>query len=90
MKRRLLALFSGTVQGVGFRFTAERMARRFPVTGYVRNLRNGKVELVAEGEEESVQEFLKAVREAFQPYIRDVDTRWENPTGEYQDFGINF
>ena len=90
MKKRLHAFFSGAVQGVGFRYTAERLARHFPVAGYVRNLPNGKVELVAEGEEPLLQDFLKAVREAFTSHVQDVETRWGNPTGEYQGFGTKF
>lgn len=90
MKKRLHALFSGNVQGVGFRFTAERMARRYSVAGYVRNLSNGKVELVAEGEKKSVQEFFGAIREAFQSYVDGVETRWARATGEFKDFGIRF
>ena len=46
-EKRMQIFFSGTVQGVGFRFTAERLARRFPVTGFVRNLEDGRVEVVA-------------------------------------------
>lgn len=78
------------MQGVGFRFTAERLARRFPVTGFVRNLPNGKVELVAEGEERTLQEFLAAVREVFRDYIRDVETEWTAATSEFKGFGIRF
>ena len=90
MNKRLQALFSGSVQGVGFRFTAKRLASRFPVTGFVRNLANGKVELVAEGEEQTLQEFLQAVREAFRDYVRDVETEWKNATAEFKGFGIKF
>ncbi len=90
MKKRLHALFSGTVQGVGFRFTTERMARRYPVTGYVRNLPDGQVEVLAEGEEKSLKEFLKSLREAFHSYIRKADTRWDSSTGEFKEFGIRF
>lgn len=90
MRKRLQAHFSGSVQGVGFRFTAQRLARRFPVTGFVRNLANGKVELVAEGEKKTLQEFLQAVREAFKDYIRDVETEWTVATAEFKTFGITF
>ena len=90
MEKRLRTLFSGRVQGVGFRYTAERLSRRFQVKGYVRNLPNGQVELVIEGEEESLNQFLEAISETFQPYLKEVTTRWEEVTGEYQDFGIRF
>ena len=90
MKKKLHALFSGRVQGVGFRFTAERIARRFPVTGYVRNLPHEKVELVAEGEEESLKQFLETVREAFRTHIHRVETHWCQATDEHRSFGIKF
>ena len=90
MKKRLRTLFSGTVQGVGFRFTTERMARRYLVTGYVQNLPNGQVEVLAEGEEKSLEEFLRAVRETFHSYIGKADVRWGDSTGEFKEFGIKF
>ena len=90
MQRQLKALFSGTVQGVGFRFTAEWLARHFAVTGYVRNLSNGKVELVAEGEETTVKDFLKAVEDAMKNYIRNKKIFWSEPEGQYSDFGIGY
>ncbi|MBI3312970.1 MAG: acylphosphatase [Candidatus Omnitrophica bacterium] len=89
MKKCLKAVFSGTVQGVGFRFTAERISRHFEVTGYVRNLPNGKVELLAEGEEIIVQDFLKAVRESsMSSYIRDVEIYWSEPEARFKTFSI--
>ena len=88
--KRLQAFFSGSVQGVGFRYTAERIARKFPVTGYVKNLPNGGVEIAAEGEQKSVGEFLAQVREAFHTHIYDVKTSWSEATGEFKGFGIKF
>ena len=88
--KKLHAVFSGSVQGVGFRFTTERMAHKFPVTGFVRNLPTGGVELVAEGEEEVLQRFLQAVQEAFPDFIRDVKVEWGPGTGEYGGFRIRF
>ena len=88
--RRLSAFFSGRVQGVGFRYTVERLARRAPVAGYVRNLRSGEVELVAEGEETELQEFLGEIRKAFESDVRDVKIKWGDATGEFQGFGIRF
>jgi len=90
MKKQLHVLFSGTVQGVGFRYTVQRLARRFPMTGFVKNLPNGKVELAAEGEEQDLQAFLGAVREEFNSFIRDADIQWKEPTGSYQSFSIAF
>ena len=53
--------YEGNVQGVGFRYTVRHLAKGFDVTGSVRNLRDGRVELLAAGEEEEVQAFLKAI-----------------------------
>jgi acylphosphatase len=62
--------YSGRVQGVGFRYTTRNLAREFPVSGYVRNLDNGDVELLAEGESADVTAFLAAVAERMNEYIR--------------------
>src|SRR5437868_2572582 len=54
--------YTGDVQGVGFRATTEEVARAYPVTGWVRNLADGRVELLVEGPSDGVQDFLQAVR----------------------------
>ena len=90
-QKRMQVFFSGTVQGVGFRFTAERLARRFPITGFVRNLEDGRVEVTAEGEETSLVEFLTAIRESgMKSYIRDVEAHWSVPQGCFRGFSINY
>jgi len=89
--RRMSAWFSGHVQGVGFRFTAVALARRFPsVTGYVRNLRDGRVELVAEGPDSELAEFLRQVQEEMSGYIREVKVHYAEPTGEFSGFGVRY
>ncbi len=91
MKKRLHASFRGRVQGVGFRFTTERIARHFKVTGCVRNLPNGKVELVAEGEEQALVDFLKALREGpMSHYIEDIEIEWSEALGNFTEFGIGY
>jgi len=87
---RLHALFRGSVQGVGFRYTTQRLAGRLPVTGFVKNLPDGQVELVAEGEEVSLQNFLQEIQKNFHEYIRETDVKWGKPTGEFKSFGIQF
>ncbi len=90
-QKRMQAIFTGTVQGVGFRFTAERLARRFKVTGFVRNLDDGSVEVVAEGAEAELVAFLTALRESgMKGYIRDVEAHWSKTDGSFSRFSIEF
>ncbi|MFH1269861.1 MAG: acylphosphatase [Candidatus Omnitrophota bacterium] len=90
MKKQLHVYYSGRVQGVGFRFTAEKIAREMGVTGWVKNMRDGRVEITAEAEEETLKDFLEKINGYFSVYIRDADTQWLAATGEFKDFGIEF
>jgi acylphosphatase len=83
------ATFAGRVQGVGFRYTAQRLAAGIKVVGYVRNLSNGNVELVAQGEADQVQAFLDAVARRMAQYIHHSSVVDENPC-DYQGFGIRY
>ncbi|MBU9888557.1 MAG: acylphosphatase [Candidatus Omnitrophica bacterium] len=90
-RERMQVFFSGTVQGVGFRFTAERLARRFPVEGFVRNLDDGRVEVVAEGGREALTGFLTAIRESgMKPYIREVESFWSDPQHTFSGFKVTY
>jgi acylphosphatase len=82
-------LYTGRVQGVGFRYTAERLAQGFAVAGYVRNLANGNVEVVAQGEADQVQPFLDAVARRMAGYIQDSTAVDEAP-GNYQEFEVRY
>ena len=82
--------FTGRVQGVGFRFTAVAIAERFEVTGFVRNLPDGRVELVAEGRPEVVEAFVRAVTEEMGAFIRDVRSIDSPVRGEYAGFRISW
>jgi len=84
------ALFSGNVQGVGFRFTARAVAKAYGVTGYVRNLVDGRVEVVVEGESDKVGGFVRALQEEFAGYVRSTKVERLTPTGSYTGFGIEF
>ena len=81
------AYYYGRVQGVGFRYTAQSLAEGFAVAGYVRNLRDGSVELVAQGEPARIDDFLKAVATQMAGYIERVTESDETP-GNYQGFQI--
>jgi acylphosphatase len=80
-------VYSGRVQGVGFRYTAQRLAEGYPVGGYVRNLRSGDVELVAEGEAGDVEAFLAAVARQMHGNIEKSTVEGQTPGG-YRGFGI--
>jgi acylphosphatase len=83
-------LYSGNVQGVGFRYTTERIARRHSVCGYVRNLPDGRVEVVAEGESTVLQDFIDDLQANMNDFIRDRKTSESPATGEFRGFGIRF
>ena len=89
--KQLKAYFSGTVQGVGFRFTTERIAKRFNVSGYVRNLPDGRVEVIAEGEDKVLEDFLKSIQESqVGVYIRDLEVNWGPSSKRFSTFEITF
>ena len=90
MKKQIRAFYSGRVQGVGFRFTAQDLGRDLGVCGWVRNLGDGRVEVVAEAEEELLKEFLTRLKQYFSRYIQDVDVEWHAATGEFKDFSIAY
>jgi acylphosphatase len=74
-------LYSGRVQGVGFRFTTLEIAADYPVAGYVRNLPGGDVELVAEGAADPVDAFLAAVADRMADNIVRTTVEDAAPTG---------
>ena len=90
MKRgRMHIYYSGHVQGVGFRYTVKSAAAGFEITGTIRNLSDGRVELVAEGEKEELEAFRKAIRETgLQHFIESEDVDWEEATGGFRGFEI--
>lgn len=88
-RRRLHILYSGRVQGVGFRYTVRSVAMGFEVTGTVRNLPDGRVELTAEGQQAELEAFQQAIREAgLAGFIRDEQMFWSEASGEFRSFEI--
>jgi acylphosphatase len=81
--------YAGRVQGVGFRVTTCRVATGYEVTGTVRNLPDGRVELVAEGERAELEAFRAAIPEAgLQGFIRDEQVAWGPASGGFRGFVI--
>ena len=80
--------FTGHVQGVGFRVQTLAVARGFEVTGTVKNLVDGRVYLVAEGEEKEVRAFFAELNSEMEYYIRDAEVRNQLGTRSHQGFSI--
>ncbi len=91
MRSRVHITVSGRVQGVFFRANTVDVARRLGLVGFVRNLPDGRVEVVAEGEEEKLRELIAWCHQG-PPLARvtGVEVRWETPTGEFADFRIAY
>ena len=83
-----LVHYTGRVQGVGFRATAASIAQSYPVTGWVRNLPDGRVQLLAEGEDKDVQAFLAAVRAYWRDQITDEQVERQELSGAHQRFQV--
>jgi acylphosphatase len=86
--KRYTVYYDGRVQGVGFRYTTSSIARRYDVTGYVRNCPDGRVELVAEGMPRELDGFLGELRDRFFNNIRDERRDVQDGTGEFTGFDI--
>ena len=82
-------IYSGSVQGVGFRYSVKTVATGYDVTGTVRNLPGGDVELVAEGARDELEAFRQAIRESgLDHFIRNEMISWVEPAGEFRGFEI--
>jgi len=89
-RERLHVFYSGTVQGVGFRYTVKSLARGFEVTGTVRNLPDGRVELVAEGQRHELEEFRKAIEDSeLGHFVRRAEISWAAAKNEFRGFEIS-
>ena len=89
--RRVHLFISGRVQGVFFRSNTQDEARALGLTGLVRNLPDGRVEVVAEGEEEDLKELIKWCHKGPPgARVREVEVNWERFTGEFDQFQIRY
>jgi acylphosphatase len=90
MNQMAHVVFTGRVQGVGFRYTVRSIADNLAVVGWVKNLRSGDVEVVAEGPRPVLERFIGEIRQHFDSYIRYIDMDWEPASGEFTEFSIAF
>jgi len=90
MKKQAHILYSGRVQGVGFRFTAVSIANDLGVSGWVKNLPDGRVEISAEAEEAILKNYLEQINKTFHSYINNTDISWDNATNSLHDFRVSF
>ena len=83
-------IFTGRVQGVGFRFTAYNIAHRHQLTGLVRNLPDGTVEMLAQGRPEDIDDCIRDIKESFVGYTREAKIEETPLNPQYTDFKITF
>ncbi|MBK6691955.1 MAG: acylphosphatase [Myxococcales bacterium] len=87
--KRVQLIVRGRVTGVYFRASAQREARRLGITGWVKNRNDGSVEILAEGEEDSIKEIVSwAHHGPAAARVDGVDVRWRSYSGEFADFRI--
>lgn len=85
----MTVLYSGHVQGVGFRYNTKSVATGFELAGTVRNLLDGRVELIAEGEKPELEAFRAAIRDSgLAGFIRDEKVVWSDATNDIRGFEI--
>ena len=85
---RRTVYFTGRVQGVGFRYTARNVALQYDVVGFVRNLSDGRVELVMEGSEVETDKVVDSITRKMSGFVRGVSNQVSPSTGEFDQFAI--
>ncbi len=89
MTKRLTLKIHGLVQGVGYRYVSRNEAKKRRFTGYVCNSDKGMVEIVAEGEEEDLKDFIQWCYNGVGPaMVQKIEQSWSEATGEFSDFEI--
>ncbi|MCL5096729.1 MAG: acylphosphatase [Candidatus Omnitrophica bacterium] len=88
-RSRLKVIYSGHVQGVGFRYTVKSVSTGYEVAGTIRNLRDGRVELVVEGARDELEAFQEAILDSgLGGLIHQTQVSWGEATGEFRGFEI--
>lgn len=89
-RQRQEVYFRGRVQGVGFRWTVQRIASRFDIVGYVRNLPDGRVQLVAEGQDHELTRFVRMIEAEMNRYIAETSVMKTAAIDEFERFDIRY
>ncbi len=89
-EKRAQIIYSGTVHGVGFRWTVQEIAESMAVTGWVRNCPDGTVEVVCEGSKDEIGILMNKIKKAMGNYIKSSEVEWQKATGEFDTFNIAF
>lgn len=82
--------FSGAVHGVGFRYSAREIADKYKISGWVKNLPDGRVEVQAQGEPGDLDNFVQILKDNFKGYIKKTELQELPHNAEFQDFSIRF
>ena len=90
MRKKLHLFYLGRVQGVGFRYAVLDIARQQKVCGWVKNLDDGRVEIIAQASEDILNNFLQEINRQLSGYINDLNIEWLPANGELRDFQIRF
>ena len=89
MKKGVHLLVNGMVQGVGFRYYVHHAARRHYLTGWVKNLEDGRVEVLAEGDEEELRQFVRDIEKGSRfSTVKEVQTEWLPYSNKFRHFEI--
>ncbi len=87
---RIECIVSGRVQGVFFRANTVNASKNFQVTGFVRNLPLGNVEIIAEGEKKELEKFLKIIKNFSFTRIDKIEIKWKKAENEFSEFQIKY
>ena len=83
-------IFIGRVQGIGFRFTSFHAANRHKLTGFVRNLPDGTVEMLAQGAGDDINDCVRDIEDSFSAYIKETKIEEVPPESQHKEFKITF
>lgn len=81
-------LYSGTVQGVGFRYNTYKFAQTLNLKGWVKNLADGRVEILTEGPKEKIEMLCQRLEDYFQGYIKDKKIEFKYSKEQFDNFTI--